>query len=51
MCFASWPIEIATNRQPIRANTTASGVAPFPNAIPLGIENATAAAGAMCVMD
>ena len=51
MCLASWPIELATNNEAIRATMTASTVAPPPKAIPIGMENAVAMAGAMNVID
>ena len=44
-------MEIATSRQPISARMTASGRAPPANPAPAMIENATAAAGAMWVID
>src|SRR5207302_8599284 len=50
-CFANCPRGDATNRHATMARITASGVAPPPDVIPNGIENTTAAAGAMCVID
>src|SRR5437588_3299116 len=44
-------MEHATNRHATMAMITASGVAPPPKVIPNGIENTTAAAGAMWVID
>src|SRR5215217_5495022 len=51
MCFASWPIELATSAQAMRAKRTASGSAWPAQKTDASIENATAAAGAMCVTD
>src|SRR6266487_4929465 len=44
-------METATSRQATSASTTARGSAPPANWAPTMIEKATAAAGAMCVID
>jgi hypothetical protein len=49
--LASCPIELATNRQAMSASSTPKGSAPPANGAPTMIEKATAAAGAMWVMD
>src|SRR6266536_5094599 len=51
MCLASWAIELATNSEATRARMTARTVAPPPKAMPMGMENAVAMAGAMKVID
>src|SRR3989442_291515 len=51
MCLASWATELATNSEAISARITASGVAPPPKAMPMGMEKAVAMAGAMNVID
>src|SRR6266545_5587514 len=51
MCLASCPIEFATRTHAIIARRTASGSAWPANPTETRIENATAAAGAMCVID
>src|SRR3954463_7549103 len=50
MCLASSPILKAVNRHATMAMSTDSGKAPPAKATPVGIEAATAAAGAMSVM-
>ncbi len=51
MRLESWPIETAANIDATSAKITDSGAPPPLNAIPAGIENAVAIAGAMNVMD
>ena len=50
MCLESCPIETAANSDATRAKSTESGAPPPLNAIPAGMENAVAIAGAMNVM-
>src|SRR5438270_10154319 len=50
-CLASWPILMAQSRHAIRASRTASEILPPAYGTPTMIENATAAAGAMWVID
>src|SRR4030095_14387154 len=49
--LASCPIEMATSRQPTRAKITDRGRAPLAKLAPTMIEKATAAAGAIWVID
>ena len=51
MCLESCPIETAASSDATSAKITESGAPPPLNAIPAGIENAVAIAGAMNVMD
>ncbi len=51
MCLESWPIETAANSDATSAKITESGAPPPLNAIPAGMDNAVAIAGAMKVMD
>ena len=51
MCLESWPIETAASSDATSAKITDSGAPPPLNAIPAGIDNAVAIAGAMNVMD
>src|SRR5919204_1832446 len=49
--FASWPIAVAAQTQAISARPTESGSACCASGTEMKIEYATAAAGAMCVID
>jgi hypothetical protein len=49
--FASWPIAVAAQMHAISASPTDSGSACYASGTEMKIEYATAAAGAMCVID
>src|SRR3954447_1404827 len=50
-CLASWPIAVAAQMQATSASSTASGSACWASGTEMYSEYATAAAGAMCVID
>src|SRR5579884_458135 len=50
-CFASWPIAVAAQMHAMSASPTESGSACCATGTEMKIEYATAAAGAMCVID